>query len=349
VRRVSDDLDQSGGDGPRSRAVQPHDGLFRLVFGSPVHARAAIRALLPDLAARLNLNRLTVLNGTFVDAELSQRHSDVCLSTYLDDHEALVYFLLEHQSSPDPLMPWRMLRYVVRVWERHITEHPKATRLPLVVPVVVHQGERPWSSPIELRDLIDVDPVTAQAVEEYLPRFRFRLEDMGTVDPAHMRALLEARPFTPLGQMSLFLLRDARGNRDLDVALEGWLDVLDRAWRAPDGTEMLPAVFQYIVLVSETPVDRLRKVVARLGPEVEEDFVTTADMLRAEGRVEGRAEGEAKGRAEGRAETLTQLLTQKFGPLPHSAVAKLRAASTEQLEGWTGRVLSATTLDEIFA
>jgi len=125
--------------------------------------------------------------------------------------------------------------------------------------------------------------------------------------------------------------------------------VLDRAWRAPDGTEMLPAVFQYIVLVSETPVDRLRKVVARLGPEVEEDFVTTADMLRAEGRVEGRAEGEAKGRAEGRAETLTQLLTQKFGPLPHSAVAKLRAASTEQLEGWTGRVLSATTLDEIFA
>jgi hypothetical protein len=88
-------------------------------------------------------------------------------------------------------------------------------------------------------------------------------------------------------------------------------------------------------------VDRLRKIVARLGPEVEEDFMTTADMLRAEGR----AEGEAKGRAE----TLTQLLTQKFGPLPESAVAKLHAASTEQLEGWTGRVLSATTLDEIFA
>jgi hypothetical protein len=88
-------------------------------------------------------------------------------------------------------------------------------------------------------------------------------------------------------------------------------------------------------------VDRLRKVIAHLGPEVEEDFMTTADMLRAEGRNEGRAEG--------RAETLTQLQTQKFGPLPDSVVAKLHAASTEQLEGWTGRVLSATTLDEIFA
>ena len=79
-------------------------------------------------------------------------------------------------------------------------------------------------------------------------------------------------------------------------------------------------------------MNRLRKIVAQLGPEVEEDFMTTADMLRAEGR----------------AETLTQLLTQKFGPLPDSAVAKLHAASTEQLEVWTGRVLSATTLDDIF-
>jgi hypothetical protein len=31
------------------------------------------------------------------------------------------------------------------------------------------------------------------------------------------------------------------------------------------------------------------------------------------------------------------------------SAAKLHAASTEQLESWTGRVLSATTLDEIFA
>jgi putative YhgA-like transposase len=89
-------------------------------------------------------------------------------------------------------MPWRMLRHVVRVWKRHVTEHPKATRLPLVAQVAVHQGERP--TPIELRDLIDIDPITAQAIEEHLPRFRFRLGDIGSVDPAHMRTLLEAGP-----------------------------------------------------------------------------------------------------------------------------------------------------------
>jgi len=38
--------------------------------------------------------------------------------------------------------------------------------------------------------------------------------------------------------------------------------------------------------------------------------MTTAEMLRTEGRT--------KGRAEGRAEALVQVLTVKFGPLPES-------------------------------
>jgi hypothetical protein len=76
---------------------------------------------------------------------------------------------------------------------------------------------------------------------------------------------------------------------------------------------------------------------ARLGPEAEEVYVTTADMLRAE--------GEAKGRAE----ALTQLLTLKFGPLPDTARTTLNTASTQQLADWTARVLDASTLDDVFA
>ena len=61
--------------------------------------------------------------------------------------------------------------------------------------------------------------------------------------------------------------------------------------------------------------------------------MTTADMLRAEGRVE----------------TLMRLLTLKFGALPEGAQARLRAASADQLATWTDRVLTATTLEEIFS
>ena len=39
----------------------------------------------------------------------------------LDGRAAFVYVLIEHQSSPDPMMPLRMLRYVMRIWERWTT------------------------------------------------------------------------------------------------------------------------------------------------------------------------------------------------------------------------------------
>jgi hypothetical protein len=54
-----------------------------------------------------------------------------------------------------------------------------------------------------------------------------------------------------------------------------------------------------------------------------------------------------EGRAAGRAETLLQLLGQKFGPLPGDVRERVLSASAQQLEAWTGRVLSAATLEAL--
>ena len=67
--------------------------------------------------------------------------------------------------------------------------------------------------------------------------------------------------------------------------------------------------------------------------------MTTAEKLRAEGLTQGRIEG--------RAETVIKLMTVKFGPLPDTALASVRAATAEQLENWAIRILTADTLDEV--
>jgi predicted transposase YdaD len=46
--------------------------------------------------------------------------------------------LFEHQSSPDAAMPFRLLRYVVRIWERWRRDHPATTTLPFVPRSSVH-------------------------------------------------------------------------------------------------------------------------------------------------------------------------------------------------------------------
>jgi hypothetical protein len=65
--------------------------------------------------------------------------------------------------------------------------------------------------------------------------------------------------------------------------------------------------------------------------------MTTAEMLRTEGE------------ARGRTEALVQVLTVKFGTLPEDVPAKVRAASSRQVQEWTARAVIAEKLDEVFA
>ena len=71
--------------------------------------------------------------------------------------------------------------------------------------------------------------------------------------------------------------------------------------------------------------------------------MTTAEKLRAEGRVEG----EALGRAQGQADILLEQLTVKFGPQPVEVQARVFTATSEQLHTWARRILAATSVDEV--
>lgn len=85
--------------------------------------------------------------------------------------------------------------------------------------------------------------------------------------------------------------------------LERWLDALRELLAAPNGAEAFLAILRYILLVNETPPERLRDLTHAPGPKAEEAYMTGAQILleqgRREGEAKGRTEGEAKGKAEG--------------------------------------------------
>ena len=111
---------------------------------------------------------------------------------------------------------------------------------------------------------------------------------------------------------------------------------------APSGPAALSAVLRYVLQVSEVEVAPLKTLVGRrLGKPGEEAVMSTAEKLEQQGI--------AKGKAEGRAEVLLKLLTLKFGPLPDGVAQRLQAASVDELDRWTERVLSAKSLAEVFA
>jgi flagellar biosynthesis/type III secretory pathway protein FliH len=97
------------------------------------------------------------------------------------------------------------------------------------------------------------------------------------------------------------------------------------------------------------PAEVRRLLVQQLGRKQVEAIMTTAEMLRREGRQEGRREGEATGVAKGKRETLLLLLRQRFGRLPAAMTARIEKADAAVLDTWSGRVLTAESLDEVLA
>ena len=61
----------------------------------------------------------------------------------------------------------------------------------------------------------------------------------------------------------------------------------------------------------------------------------------------GEAIGEARGRLAGRKEVLLQLMGQKFGKLTAGARRRLENATDEELDRWSARILTATSLKEL--
>ncbi|WP_437506143.1 DUF4351 domain-containing protein [Sorangium sp. So ce1099] len=91
------------------------------------------------------------------------------------------------------------------------------------------------------------------------------------------------------------------------------------------------------------PRELLQRLLAAAGPEAEEEIVTIADYL----REQGRQAGEREGRLEGQRSTLLKQLRLRFGELPEQVVARVRAADAAQVEGWTERVITSPTLDDV--
>jgi predicted transposase/invertase (TIGR01784 family) len=312
----------------------PHDAVFRGVLGVPANAASQLRAVLPGaLAARLDLDQLTQVPDSFVDEALRWRYSDLLFTVPLDGRQAFVYVLIEHQSRADPLMAFRMLRYVIRIWDHYLRGHRQARQLPAVIPLVVHHGRRPWASPVQLLDLLDLDPDTASAAWRYLPKFEFLLDDLTGLSDEELRD----RPLTAPARITLLLLKIAADNPRLLSDLRPWADQLRAILGEPGGFDMLIALLTYIELVGEVPAGELDDLAASLGPEAKEAYVTTADMLRAEGE------------ARGRAEMLVQQLTLKFGPIPEAVSEAVHAASRDQIQTWAARVLTADALDQVLS
>jgi predicted transposase/invertase (TIGR01784 family) len=320
--------------------ASPHDALFKYVFRQPEHTASELRAIFPsELSARLDWGTLQLEPSSFIDEALRQRHADLLFSVRCEGLPAYVYVLFEHQSTSDPLMAFRLLRYVVRIWDSVLSEHPDSKRLPAILPVVLYHGKRAWAAATELRELIDLDPPTMARMEPYQAQLRYILDDLSTADE---RALRD-RALTAHAAVALGVLARARTKNALMGALRRWADKLAEMGRAPDGLEALIVIWEYALLVGKMDRKELRELAQSIGPIATKAYMTAAEKL----RTEGEAVGLVTGRAEGKAEVVLRLLRRRVGEVPEAVRQRVLSASSDELDGFADRLITASTVEDV--
>ena len=234
-----------------------------------------------DWSAELDLGSLTPLPASYVSHDLRQRHGDlVWRLRFRDERWLYVVLLLEFQSVVDRSMAVRMLTYTALLYQKLIAEGVLRERsvLPPVLPVVIYNGRRPWTVPVDVAELIASG--RGASLARYQPSQRYFLLDEGRVGGADL----------PSGNLvsALIALETNRDQLRAPELLGALIDLL----RKQDDAELTAAFTEWVAQVLlprrfrgsvSGPLPRLEEVRTMLAETVEEWTAQWVEQGRQEG------------------------------------------------------------------
>jgi len=269
----------------KDKTKNPHDHLARKMFGRPDVAAGFFKAYLPEVVANyIQVEKLHCEPVSFVDEALRGSVADLLYRMEDEDNEMLFYLLFEHQSQPDSWMPLRLLKYMVRIWEKFRSGHPKAKKLPPILPIILHQGKSGWTVAQSFKELIHIPNGMGATVTEALPDFSFSLVDLSGI------------PFTKLKGHFIGILTLQALKAGAEDRMEEFWEASEPLWRelmnvdAP--LEIARTLFRYL-LFTDTSVDKqvFQDSVKKLeSTSIGKTGMTLAQQFIEEGREEGQRE-----------------------------------------------------------
>src|SRR5690349_21443166 len=100
--------EKEGGKKQDNFISNPHDLLVKATLSDPKAMQEFAIAHFPATTLKgIDLNSLHLTNKSYVVEELKEFHTDLVFAFTIDNQPGYAYCVLEHQSSPDVLMPLR--------------------------------------------------------------------------------------------------------------------------------------------------------------------------------------------------------------------------------------------------
>ena len=308
------------------------------------------------------LSKVEIKNTTFIPDNLRQQESDlVYLLPFRDTDdtdapirhsasEVMIYILVEHQSTVDPTMGFRLLFYMCQIWDsqrrecmaRNLPKH--GWRFQPIIPIVFYTGEQKWETLPSLETLMDLP----EALNRFIPRFETLLLD---VKRETDETLLKSDH--PFGWLLTVLKQEFA---DTGAFIEAVLRLGDRLRTCPSAEASLwkqAIYYLYLLIFYRRPIEEqsaLERIVSENHPflELSDEEKRLMQSMAEHYLQQGIEQGIEQGEMLTKREDILKLLQLRFRNVPAPLAEKIRTLDNRnQLEALFEKAATSPTLAEL--
>ena len=127
-----------------------HDKLVKTILKNPEEMAKIINEFL-EPSVEVKGENLVKYTNSYITQKYKSKEADIVYK--LKNEE--VFFLVEHQSTIDKKMPYRILNYCVDIMQEWVKSKKlkRQTKYPIVVPIIIYTGIEKWKIPKNFKDV----------------------------------------------------------------------------------------------------------------------------------------------------------------------------------------------------
>ena len=342
------------------------DRSARWLFEDRENVRGLIEIVAGELVEFIDFGKIVQVNRSFIPDNLREQESDMVFSVPFqiesDTDELLIDILIEHQSTVDPIMGFRVLFYMTQIWDSQRREWesqsvPKGQwRFRPILPIVFYTGEQRWITPLTLNAIMDIPDVLSR----FVPKFDTLFLGVKETDESEL-----TKADHPLGWLLTVLQKEHATVEALSDALIEALSHINTLDEASAQQRRRAISYLLLLILHRRPFEEQTELTHLLGQhvrqpsdreEVELMAQTMAEHLIEKGKAQGIEQGIEQGKVQGieqgkiqeKRDAILKVLQLRFHTIPESIADKISSIqSLSRLDSLLEQAVTAKTLDEI--
>ena len=154
----------------KKKIHQPHDKGYKYILKIKKEFIKLLKGFIEEKwVDSINEENITMIDKSFIDTHFQSKEADIVYKYTDGTNETIFYVLLEHQSTVDNRMMFRLLVYMLEIWRDYLNEKKlsiapvedekegnsgKDFKLPAIITIVLHTGTRKWNAPVSFKEII---------------------------------------------------------------------------------------------------------------------------------------------------------------------------------------------------